>query len=73
VQGGDAGRRGDLAGPENACLWVGERGGLHDGAGGAGEGDGVQPTELDRDPPSGQVGAAFGDADQPGLPKITGT
>jgi len=52
------------AGTENARLDVVERGGLNDGAGGAGQCDGVQPAELDLDAPPGQAGASFGDADE---------
>jgi len=64
VQRGDAGRWCDLADPKNGRLSFGERGGLDDGAGAAGQGDGVQPAELGLDPPPGQAGAAFGDADE---------
>jgi hypothetical protein len=64
VQRGDAGWWGDLAGPKNAGLDVGEWGGLDDGAGAAGQGDGVQPAELEFDASPGQAGAAFGDADE---------
>ncbi len=53
---------GDLAGPKNARLGVGEWGGLDDGAGAAGQGDGVQPAEFDLDASLGQAGAAFGNA-----------
>ncbi len=63
-EGRDPGRWGDLAGAKNAGLDLGERGGLHDGAGAAGQGDGVQSAELALGPSPGQAGAAFRDADE---------
>jgi hypothetical protein len=37
---------------------------VHGGTRAAGEGDGVDPAELDGDTPPGPVGAAFGNADE---------
>jgi hypothetical protein len=45
-------------------LELGELGGLRDGAGGAGEGDEVQPLEFEGDASPRVAGLALGDADQ---------
>lgn len=61
---GDAGWRSHAAGVNNALLNLGERGRLGDGAGGPGERDGVDPSELDSDASPGHAGASLGDTDQ---------
>ncbi len=45
---GDAWWWGDVAGVNNALLDRAEWGGLNDGSGAAGEGDGVDAAELDQ-------------------------
>jgi hypothetical protein len=64
VEVGDAGWCGRAAGVNNGLLDCGERGGLDDGPGAAGQGDGVNTAELDGDAPPGHAGALFGDTDQ---------
>jgi hypothetical protein len=64
LEGGDPRRRLDLECGEDGALRVGRRGGLLDGAGGAVQGDGVEPLQLGCDPPPALAGGAFGDPDQ---------
>lgn len=61
---GDPGERIDLAGGEKAGSELAGWGGLDDGPGAAGEGDGVHPAEFGGDVPPGSPGAAFGDPDE---------
>jgi hypothetical protein len=61
---GDAGWCGHAAGVNNALLNLRQRCRLGDGAGGPGEGDGVDPAEFDRDPSPCHAGAPLSDSDQ---------
>src|SRR5688500_11289826 len=64
VQSDDLLGRGDVEGGEDVALGLGEVGGLTEGAGRAGVGDGVQALELGAQAVPGLAGGLLGDADQ---------
>src|ERR1051325_9044759 len=56
--------RGDVQGGEDVALGLGEVGGLAEGAGRAGVGDGVQAAQFLAQAVPGLAGGGLGDADQ---------
>jgi hypothetical protein len=64
LEGGDPRRRLELECGEDGALRVGRRGGLLDDAGGALQGDEVEPLQLGCDPRPALAGGALGDPDQ---------